>query len=95
MNIKVIFSESNDIEMSVVFSESSQSIDADFGEIQTVNLSALPVYKGDYGVTPTVSGQTMRTKGMAMLEDVTIHPIPFYNVSNMSGGNTVYIARDM
>lgn len=95
MNLLVTFSESNDVELDVVFSESDQSIDADFGEIQTVNLSSMPVYKGDYSVTPKVSGQTMQTKGMAMLEDVTIHPIPFFNVSNTSGGDTVYIAKEM
>jgi hypothetical protein len=38
MNIKVAFSESNDVELPVVFSESDQSIDLDFGKIQTVNI---------------------------------------------------------
>lgn len=95
MNIKVTFSESNNTELPVVLSELDRSLDPNFGEIQTVNLSSLPLYKGEYAVTPKVSGQTMPTKGMAMLDDVTIHPIPFFNVSNNSGGSTVYIAKEI
>lgn len=55
----------------------------------------LETYAGDTAVTPTVEGSTMPTKGKYMAQDVTINPIPFYNVSNTAGGTTVYIAKEI
>lgn len=52
-------------------------------------------YEGDYDVTPTVEGQELRTKNRYMMDDVTIRAIPFYEVSNQTGGNTVYIADEV
>lgn len=52
-------------------------------------------YEGDYAVTPKVNSQKMLTKGKMMVDDVTIHPIPFFDVSNTSGGTTVYIAKEI
>lgn len=52
-------------------------------------------YDGDYEVTPRVEGQELKTKHLYMTEDVTIHAIPFFEVSNKSGGNTVYIANEI
>lgn len=52
-------------------------------------------YEGDYEVTPHVEGQELKTKHLYMTEDVTIHAIPFFEVSNKSGGNTVYIANEI
>lgn len=94
MNIKVTFSEPIDAELPVVFSESQQSIDADFGEVQSVDIGS-EVYKGDYVVTPKVDGQTIPTKGKVLIKDMTVNPIPFFDVSNTSGGSTVYIAKEI
>lgn len=55
---------------------------------------AIP-YEGDYEVTPKVDAQTMPTKGKLMEEDVTIKSIPFFDVSNTSGGSTVYIGNEV
>lgn len=44
-----------------------------------------PDYKGNYEVTPDVAGQTLQTKNKSMNEDVTINPIPAYEVSNETG----------
>ena len=52
-------------------------------------------YEGDYEVIPTAEKQTMGTKQKYMKDDVTIHPIPFYSVSNNSGGNTVFIGSEV
>lgn len=52
-------------------------------------------YEGDYIVTPSVSEQTMATKSKVMKDDVTIRAIPFYNVSNQSGGTTAYIGSEV
>ena len=49
------------------------------------------IYEGEYDVTPSFNAQTLATKGLAMREDVTVHPIGVSITENLSGGNTVYI----
>lgn len=67
--------------------------DVVFGKIQlSGNLS---IYNGDYTVTPSVEEQTLKTANKKMLEDVTVKKIPFYETSNLSGGNTVYIGSEV
>lgn len=52
-------------------------------------------YTGDYVMTPKTKEQTMQTKDKVMTDDVTIKSIPFFNVSNNSGGSTVYIGDEV
>ena len=80
----------------VKFSESSQTLLAKFGEIQTVTkyVGGDP-YDGDYMVTPKVIAQTMPTKDKVLVDDVHIASIPYFDVSNNSGGSTVYIAKEI
>lgn len=52
-------------------------------------------YDGEYTVTPKVESQTLETAGKLMDDNVTIKEIPYYNVSNNSGGSTVYIGREI
>lgn len=52
-------------------------------------------YTGDYNVTPKVTEQVLLTKNKVMVNDLTVKSIPFYNVSNTSGGNTVYIGNEV
>ena len=52
-------------------------------------------YKGSYEVTPQVVGQTLPTANKAMRNDVKIKEIPFFKVSNNSGGNTVFIGSEV
>lgn len=67
--------------------------DVVFGKIHlSGNLS---IYNGDYTVTPSVEEQTLKTANKKMLEDVTVKKIPFYETSNLSGGNTVYIGSEV
>ena len=67
--------------------------DVVFGKIQlSGNLS---IYNGDYTVTPSVEEQTLKTANKKMLEDITVKKIPFYETSNLSGGNTVYIGNEV
>ena len=65
------------------------------GSIATVYNSAGAKYDGDYEVTPTVDGMELNTKDRYMVDDVKINAIPFFEVSNASGGNTVYIAGEI
>lgn len=82
--------------LDVKFSELSRAFSVTVGEIQTITkyVGGDP-YSGDYTVTPRVAEQTMPTKGKVMAEDVTVKSIPFFNVSNTSGGSTVYIGNEV
>ena len=55
----------------------------------------LPVYSGSYEATPTAAGFAMRTAGAYMEKDVTVNAIPYFETSNTSGGNTIYIASEV
>ena len=48
-------------------------------------------YTGDYDITPTIDGQVMETANKTMVEDVTINPIPYEEVTNLGGGITATI----
>lgn len=50
-----------------------------------------PHYKGPYQVIPSAASTVLATTDKVMDDDVTVHPIPFFRVSNPSGGNTCYI----
>lgn len=55
----------------------------------------IPTYMGAYEVTPS-SGQTvLKTAQKKMRDDVTVHPIPYYDVTNKAGGRTIYISSDI
>lgn len=51
-----------------------------------------PPYEGEYDVTPKVREQVLPTKNKSMREDLTIYAIPYSEVSNPEGGETVNIA---
>lgn len=80
--------------LQIDFEESESVLNVDFGEIQQIG-TPVPAYDGPYVVTPTMEGSSLATEGKKMEADVTIHPIPFFNVSNTAGGSTVYIANQI
>lgn len=95
MNIDVRFSENNQCFKSI-FVESNQRFEFNFGQIHTVTeYVGGELYEGEYGVTPKMEEQTLLTKDKVLIEDVTIHAVPVYRVSNTSGGITVYIANEV
>lgn len=49
-------------------------------------------YDGPYVVIPTAEGFELDTELKIMRDDVTVEPIPYTEVSNLSGGLTVNIA---
>lgn len=51
-------------------------------------------YMGDYEVTPKISEQMLETYDRHMNENVTIKPIPYYEVSNEYSGKTVIIGDE-
>ena len=53
--------------------------------------SSADEYHGSYEVTPSNSEQTLQTKDKILLNNVTVHKTPYYEVSNIYGGKTVTI----
>lgn len=95
MRIRVTFSESEQ-RFGVIFGETEERLGADFGAVQKVTeyVGGEP-YKGDYEVTPKITEQVMATKNKVMTQDTTIRAIPYFETGNNSGGNTVYIGREV
>ena len=54
----------------------------------------VPIYEGEYEVTPKVTSQTLDTHGKKMTEDLVVKSIPYYETSNL-WGNTVYIGSEV
>lgn len=83
---------SSDQKIDTHFTTSDEKIDANFGEVQIViDTTDFPEYEGEYEVTPKVESQSLPTAEKYLLQDVLINSIPRYDVSNTSGGKTVYI----
>lgn len=55
----------------------------------------VPDYEGDYEVTPKMYEETtLPTTGKKCTEDITVHKIPQYEVSNPAGGITAIIGDE-
>ena len=51
-------------------------------------------YDGEYEVDPLVnSAVTLETESKFMRENLVIHEVPRYIVSNVGGGNTIFIGE--
>ena len=63
-------------------------------ELEIVHSAVIPQpeYEGPYEVTPTIEGFTLETKDKTMAEDLSVLSIPYQEVSNPQGGETVIIA---
>ena len=48
-------------------------------------------YKGEYEVIPNTGFQLLLTSECYLEDDIIIHPIPYTEVSNLSGGYTATI----
>ena len=78
------------------FQESNQSFDTTFEHFQEVTIRQdVEYYEGSFEVTPKVDAQTLATADKFMAEDVHIKEIPFFDVTNLSGGSTVYIGSEV
>lgn len=93
MRLRVKFYEADQfIPLKFDFSEVEQKIPLQFENIQEVHIAGKGAYDGPYTVIPTVDEQKLETAQRILLEDVTVKAIPYYAVSNVSGGTTIYIA---
>ena len=56
---------------------------------------AVPVYHGQYIVTPSTTDDiVLPTKGKKLEKDITVTKIPYWETSNPQGGFTVFIGND-
>ena len=50
------------------------------------------IYDGDYDVVPLAFQETiLSTRNKKLIDDILVQEIPYYETSNLSGGNTVFI----
>lgn len=95
MNLRVSFSETQQSFNAGLF-ENDHTFTANLGEVQKVTeYVGGEKYEGSYDITPKVEAQTLPTKEKVLLDDMRIRAIPFFSVSNTSGGSTVYIAKEI
>lgn len=52
-------------------------------------------YEGNYTVVPKAEAQELLTKKKYMDDNVTITAIPYFDVANPSGGQTIYIGSEV
>lgn len=72
------------------------TFDTDFGNVQKVTeYVGGEKYQGEYEITPKVEAQMLPTAQKVLEENIVIKEIPFFNVSNTSGGSTVYIGNEV
>lgn len=84
------------MQIEVQFSQSNIRLDAKFSNYQEVTVHEdTDPYTGEYEITPAINAQTVPTAQKFMAEDMRIKAIPFYDVSNTSGGSTVYIGKEI
>lgn len=61
-----------------------------------INLSSgsYQIYNGDYEITPKIEKQVLNTKNKAMIDDVHVNKIPYFETSN-DYGKTIYIGSEV
>lgn len=52
-------------------------------------------YTGVYEVIPKTAAQTLQTKDKKMIDDVSVHAIPYYEVGNDADGITAIIGDEL
>ena len=95
MRFDVTFREL-DKKLNVDFRTRNEQIKVDFEHLQVVSDNVgVDYYKGDYTVTPKVEKQEIATRKKFLTENAKIKEIPFFEVGNSEGGDTVYIGSEV
>lgn len=95
MRFNVIFNRT-DQKLPVKFGSIDKGFEARFEGFQNITVNPdVEYYTGSYEITPKVDEQSMPTAQKFMNEDVTVKAIPFFDVSNDAGGNTIFIASEV
>nr|DAV10704.1 MAG TPA: hypothetical protein [Caudoviricetes sp.] len=84
------------MKIDVAFKESDCKMNVEFQSFQQVSGNKdVDYYDGDYIVVPKPHEQILATNQKYLTEDVTIKEIPFFEVSNIEGGQTVIIGKEL
>ena len=95
MRFDVTFQEL-DKKLNVDFRTRNEKIKVDFEHLQVVSDNVgVDYYKGNYTVTPKVEKQELATRQKFLTENVKIKEIPFFEVSNLEGGQTAFIGKEL
>lgn len=81
------------VKNSVALSVKTQPIGFTVGKATIIHTQE--EYEGDYTVVPKRDEQTLKTAQKVMKADLLVTGIPYYSTSNTSGGETVYIAKEV
>lgn len=93
MLIRVQFS-TTDQRFKAAFSATDQSITPNFEALQRSPPEYDSEYNGEYEVTPLVDKETtLLTANKIMSRDVVVKQVPYFETSNNTGGETVYIGK--
>ena len=74
---------------------SQEPVDVQVDAVTRIPAGDVLVYDGPYEAIPKVEAQTLPTAKKLMREDVSVRAIPYFDVSNPAGGNTIYIANEV
>ena len=74
---------------------SQEPVDVQVDAVTRIPSGDVPAYDGPYEAIPKVEAQTLPTAKKIMREDVSVRAIPYFDVSNPAGGNTIYIANEV
>lgn len=95
----------NKTELNIAVKETPVSLNLDTPELRqelglktdivVQKVNDAPVYDGEYSVIPKTEMQTLNTIAKVMEHDVTIFAIPYFEATNTSGGETVYIGSEV
>lgn len=65
------------------------------GRLTSAYTTHMEAYEGSYEAVPKTVAQTLDTKEKYMNDNVSITSIPYFDVSNNTGGSTVYIGTEI
>ncbi len=95
MKLEVAFKE-NGKKLEVGFCAGDKKLNMGFQNFQRVSDNKdVEYYEGNYTVVPKTQEQLLATSKKYLTEDITIKKIPYYDVSNTSGGTTVFIGKEL
>lgn len=82
--------------IAVLVDDPSRAFGALFEDkIEVESITGGDPYRGEYEVTPKTEAQTLPTKQKTMMRDLTVGAIPYYDVSNPAGGQTIFIGNEV
>ena len=84
--------QSPELNIEIEVQQTTLNLDIEVGTI--IGDESKERYQGPYEVTPKISQQVLETYDKVMEDDVFIFPVPYQEVSNPQGGQTVIIAFD-